>query len=210
MTLNDRKGNIRGREFPTDTGIDGNACEETTKDQRWVGLCRQIPDTDTHNQPLSFSLSVSFLSLPLLVLSLSYTTRAFFLSLSLFPPLHRLVSPLLSLTSVHSFVRFARSCTRVATFTATTHHRFPTDRRFTMGIRSGAGSRGNNRGNGERATTSFTHGPLSYDSRYFEKHQAHPYQVNNINITGSRQGYEARRGEGGIAEKGRVGFSCAS
>ncbi|OAD55886.1 WW domain-containing adapter protein with coiled-coil [Eufriesea mexicana] len=37
MTLTDRKGNIRGREFPTDTGIDGNACEETTKDQRWVG-----------------------------------------------------------------------------------------------------------------------------------------------------------------------------
>lgn len=36
MTLTDRKGNIRGREFPTDTGIDGNACEETAKDQRWV------------------------------------------------------------------------------------------------------------------------------------------------------------------------------
>ncbi|XP_033318013.1 WW domain-containing adapter protein with coiled-coil isoform X2 [Bombus bifarius] len=49
MTLTDRKGNIRGREFPTDTGIDGNACEETTKDQRWVGYRRQIPNPDTTN-----------------------------------------------------------------------------------------------------------------------------------------------------------------
>lgn len=75
MTLTDRKGNIRGREFPTDTGIDGNAYEETTKDQRWVGLCRQIPDTDTRPTSLSFSLSLShtlslsvFLSLSLLLL----------------------------------------------------------------------------------------------------------------------------------------------
>lgn len=49
MTLTNRKGNIRGREFPTDTGIDGNACEETTKDQRWVGYRRQIPNPDTTN-----------------------------------------------------------------------------------------------------------------------------------------------------------------
>lgn len=107
MTLNDRKGNIRGREFPTDTGIDGNACEETTKDQRWVGLCRQIPDTDTHNQPLSFSLSVSFLSLPLLVLSLSYTTRAFFLSLSLPPPAPTRLTSLIA--DIRPFVRTIRS-----------------------------------------------------------------------------------------------------
>lgn len=38
MTLTEQKGNLRGREFSLDTGIDGNACEETTKDQRWVGL----------------------------------------------------------------------------------------------------------------------------------------------------------------------------
>lgn len=49
MTLTNRKGNIRGREFPTDTGIDGNACEETTKDQRWVGYRHQIPNPDTTN-----------------------------------------------------------------------------------------------------------------------------------------------------------------
>jgi len=76
MTLTDRKGNIRGREFPTDTGIDGNACEETAKDQRWVGLYRQIPDTDT--RPISLCLSLLSLSLAL--------------SLSL-PP-HQLASPL--------------------------------------------------------------------------------------------------------------------
>lgn len=60
MTLTDRKGNIRGREFPTDTGIDGNACEETAKDQRWVGLYRQIPDTDTRPISVSLCLSLSF------------------------------------------------------------------------------------------------------------------------------------------------------
>lgn len=38
MTLTKLKGNLGGREFTTDTGIDGNACEETTKDQRWVGF----------------------------------------------------------------------------------------------------------------------------------------------------------------------------
>ena len=36
MTLTKLKSNLGGREFTTDTGIDGNACEETTKDQRWV------------------------------------------------------------------------------------------------------------------------------------------------------------------------------
>lgn len=41
MTLTEQKGNLRGREFSLDTGIDGNACEETTKDQRWV--LRQTP-----------------------------------------------------------------------------------------------------------------------------------------------------------------------
>lgn len=74
MTLTDRKGNIRGREFPTDTGIDGNACEETTKDQRWVGYRRQIPNPDTTNlysPHLSSTKSVhpthSILLLPLFV-----------------------------------------------------------------------------------------------------------------------------------------------
>jgi len=62
MTLTERKGNIRGREFPTDTGIDGNACEETSKDQRWVGLYRQIPDTDTRLISFSLSLSLYLLS----------------------------------------------------------------------------------------------------------------------------------------------------
>lgn len=73
MTLTDRKGNIRGREFPTDTGIDGNACEETAKDQRWVGLCRQIPDTDTRPTSLFLSPSCSFSSCIYLSLSLSFS-----------------------------------------------------------------------------------------------------------------------------------------
>lgn len=106
MTLTDRKGNIRGREFPTDTGIDGNAYEETTKDQRWVGLCRQIPDTDTRPTSLSFSLS-----LPLVAsLTLSHT-------LSLFLSSHYL-SPHLRM-SIHSSVRSTRPHTRTATLTAT-------------------------------------------------------------------------------------------
>jgi len=94
MTLTDRKGNIRGREFPTDTGIDGNACEETSKDQRWVGLYRQIPDTDT--RPISPSLSLSRSLPPSPSLSLSLFLPA--------PP--RLTSR--HQTSVHSSVRPAR------------------------------------------------------------------------------------------------------
>ena len=72
MTLTNRKGNIRGREFPTDTGIDGNACEETTKDQRWVGYRHQIPNPDTTNlyslhlsSPKSVHPTHSILLLPL-------------------------------------------------------------------------------------------------------------------------------------------------
>lgn len=103
MTLTERKGNIRGREFPTDTGIDGNACEETAKDQRWVGLCRQIPDTDTRPTSLSLFLSLSF-----------------FLSPLTFPSVHlprSLASPLVtdvSVVSVHSSVQFVRPHTRIS------------------------------------------------------------------------------------------------
>jgi len=105
MTLTDRKGNIRGREFPTDTGIDGNACEETAKDQRWVGLCRQIPDTDTRPTSLSLSLSLShtlsiFFSLLLsLLLSLSLSHA---ISLPLF-------APTLLTSDVRPFVRTIHS-----------------------------------------------------------------------------------------------------
>lgn len=174
MTLTDRKGNIRGREFPTDTGIDGNACEETAKDQRWVGLYRQIPDTDT--QPISLSLS------PFLLLSLvarfSYSLS---LSLSLSRSL-RISSPHLS-SPRHPSIRPYDPLDR----THASQHSLPQTAALrpaarpvsTMGIRSGAVPRGNDRdGGGHRATTSVTHGLLSYDSRYFEKHQAHPYQVN--------------------------------
>lgn len=118
MTLTDRKGNIRGREFPTDTGIDGNACEETAKDQRWVGLYRQIPDTDT--RPISLSLS----PLPLAArLSLSLAC-SFSLTLSLSLSFSRSCSASARLTSrhptsVHSSVRPARPYTRIAALTAT-------------------------------------------------------------------------------------------
>lgn len=115
MTLTDRKGNIRGREFPTDTGIDGNACEETTKDQRWVGLYHQIPDTDT--RPISLSPSL----FPLLPLSLDLS-----FSLSFSHPLNLALSLSASArltsrhpTSVHSSVRLARPYTRIAALTAT-------------------------------------------------------------------------------------------
>lgn len=102
MTLTDRKGNIRGREFPTDTGIDGNACEETTKDQRWVGLYRQIPDTDT--RPISLSLSPPAPSL----------ARSPSLSRSFSPALAlalacRTSSPHLSSPDIRPFVRTTRS-----------------------------------------------------------------------------------------------------
>ena len=176
MTLTDQKGNIRGREFPTDTGIDGNACEETSKDQRWVGLYRQIPDTDTRLISFSLSLSLSFSSLlATLSLSLLSSLLSFSRSLAL-----RISSPHLSFTR-HSSVRPARPYTLIAALTATKPpHDVPRAQPVsTMGIRSGAVPRGNDRdGGGHRATTSLAHGPLSYDSRYFEKHQAHPYQVN--------------------------------
>lgn len=171
MTLTDRKGNIRGREFPTDTGIDGNACEETSKDQRWVGLCRQIPDTDT--RPTSLSFSLSFL-LSLSSSSSSLLPRSVYLFLSRLTSRHRRLRP---------FVRTPRSTAhnthRNTSLPQSVAHDVPRIS-TTMGIRSGAVPRGNDRGGGHRATTtSLTHGPLSYDSRYFEKHQAHPYQVNN-------------------------------
>jgi len=99
MTLTDQKGNIRGREFPTDTGIDGNACEETTKDQRWVGLCRQIPDTDTRPTSvfLSLSFSLSFLSSLFRFLALPLSL---FLSSSFSLSIHSLSAPT-RLTSHH-------------------------------------------------------------------------------------------------------------
>jgi len=57
MTLTDQKGNIRGREFPTDTGIDGNACESLSLS---LSLLLSILSF------LSFSLSrSSSLALPL-------------------------------------------------------------------------------------------------------------------------------------------------
>jgi len=183
MTLTDQKGNIRGREFPTDTGIDGNACEETTKDQRWVGLCRQIPDTDTRPTSVFLSLSLS-LYLSFLSFSLSRSS-SLALPLFLFFSLHTLSlrtnSP--HLASLHPSIRPYDPLTIHAShtiLTATTRRRLLEQAISTMGIRSGIVPCGNDRGDGQRATTSFTHGPLSYDSRYFEKHQAHPYQVNNI------------------------------
>lgn len=113
MTLTDRKGNIRGREFPTDTGIDGNACKETAKDQRWVGLYRQIPDTDT--RPISVSLHLSPLSLAI-HLSLA-------LALSLFP--FALSSPLVTRhPSIRPYNPFDR--------THASQHSLPQNRRTTF------------------------------------------------------------------------------
>lgn len=111
MTLTERKGNIRGREFPTDTGIDGNAWEETTKDQRWVGLCRQIPDPDT--RPTSLVLSLLLPEFP----SLSPLVRSPFLSLSLSSRINSL--HLVSSPDVRPFVRTTRSTAHTHRHTAT-------------------------------------------------------------------------------------------
>lgn len=165
MTLINRKGNIRGREFLTDIGIDGNACEETTKDQRWVGLHHQIPDPDTRP---TFSLSS--------------------LSLSLLPShSHSNInsSHLPSSTFIHSSVRSTQPYI-YDTYSPPQIHwpprRSAARQISTMGIRSGVVPRENDRDSGQRSTTiSLTHNPLSYDSRYFDKHQTHPYQVNNNN-----------------------------
>jgi len=152
MTLTDQKGNIRGREFPTDTGIDGNACEETTKDQRWVGLCRQIPDTDTRPTSVFLSLSLSlfcslsflsslfrFLALPpslflsssfsLLVHSLSAPTRLTSRH-HIHPSIHTIRSP-------HTCIAHNTHCHEPSPFTGTSYfHDGDTFRNYSLWKRS--------------------------------------------------------------------------